>query len=213
MDRRSRSLQARLDDIRRRFRAMRTVSNTASSEISGGETVIDEDGSLIFKDGGRLTLGGSAIVGADGSPLIDENGNLTVDSLTVYGDILSAEDYLLQREAIDITVVDTLSVESIDITEPLEFPDWASSALVTYYIEVSTRIRSPESNNVMIKLNGKPVSRPRSDTLGNVSTVVAISRGMVPETPNVHVEVEINDDIFPTSTSKMLVTIGGVFTA
>ena len=106
MSQRSSSLQSRLRDIEQRLRAMRTVTNTASAEISGGETIIDRDGSLIFSDGGSLVLGGKTIATSDDRLLLDESGNLDVDTLMVYGDVLSVRDYLRQREAIHLTVVD-----------------------------------------------------------------------------------------------------------
>lgn len=213
MERRSQSLQSRLNNVKRRLREMRTVTNTASAEISGGETVIDADGSIYFLDGGRLVLGSSTVSTLAGTPLINGTGDLSVDSLTVYGDVLSAADYMYQRETIDYTVVDTDTIESMSTEVDLEFPDWSSTALVTFYVYIDTRVRTPNTNNVLVKINGKTVARPRSDSIGNVQLSSTVVRRVLPDNPTVKVDVELTDDTFPTGKPRLKIALGGVYSA
>lgn len=211
MQQKSGSLQARLDDIERRLRSFRTVTNTASAEITGGETVIDEDGSIIFSDGGRLVLGESSIKSYDGTELIDSDGNLKVDSLIVYGDVLSASDYHYQREAIEDDIVNTNVIAPIDQRTELEFPDWSSSALVVFTVYIKARFRNSEHNPLTIYLNGKPISRPKSDVLGNVILDSTVVRRMSPENPTIHLTIDITDDVAPVADPEIRVSIGGVY--
>lgn len=211
MNQRSQSLQTRLDDIEDRLRSMRTVTNTASAEISGGETVIDVDGTLTFSDGGQLFLGSSSIQTADGRNIIDPEGNLTVDSLVVYGDILSARDYLYQREGINSDVIDTQVVESIYQEIEVGFPDWASSAMVSFDIYINTRVKSVSSNPLVVTLNGKPVSRPKSDQRGNISNNTSVVRRVSPDQPIMRIGVDFSEGTVPVGDPKIHVTIGGVF--
>lgn len=213
MERRSQSLHSRLNNVKRRLREMRTVTNTASAEISGGETVIDADGSIYFLDGGRLVLGSSTVSTLAGTPLINGTGDLSVDSLTVYGDVLSAADYMYQREIIDYTVVDTDTIESMSTEVDLEFPDWSSTALVTFYVYIDTRIRTPNTNSVLVKINGKPVARPRSDSIGNVQLSSTVVRRVLPDNPTVKIDVELTDDTFPTGKPRLKIALGGVYSA
>lgn len=213
MERRSQSLQSRLNNVKRRLREMRTVTNTASAEISGGETVIDADGSIYFLDGGRLVLGSSTVSTLAGTPLINGTGDLSVDSLTVYGDVLSAADYMYQRETIDYTVVDTDTIESMSTEVDLEFPDWSSTALVTFYVYIDTRVRTPNTNNVLVKINGKTVARPRSDSIGNVQLSSTVVRRVLPDNPTVKIDVELTDDTFPTGKPRLKIALGGVYSA
>lgn len=211
MNQRSQSLQTRLDDIEERLRSMRTVTNTASSEISGGETVIDDDGTLIFSDGGQLFLGSSSIQTKDGQDIIDPQGNLNVDSLVVYGDVLSARDYLYQREGIYSTVVDTQVVESASQELEVEFPDWASSAMISFDIYVNTRVKSVDSNPLLVSINGKPVTRPKSDQRGNVSSNTSVVRRVTPNQPMIKIDIDFREDTIPVGDPRMYVVIGGVF--
>lgn len=213
MERRSQSLQSRLNNVKRRLREMRTVTNTASAEISGGETVIDADGSIYFLDGGRLVLGSSTVSTLAGTPLINGTGDLSVDSLTVYGDVLSAADYMYQRETIDYTVVDTDTIESMSTEVDIEFPDWSSTALVTFYVYIDTRVRTPNTNNVLVKINGKTVARPRSDSIGNVQLSSTVVRRVLPDNPTVKIDVELTDDTFPTGKPRLKIALGGVYSA
>lgn len=211
MNQRSRSLQARLSDIEQRLRAMRTVTNTASAEISGGETIIDEDGSLIFADGGSLVLGSEYIGASGGRKILDEAGNLNVDSLMVQGDVLSARDYLFQREGIDNVVIDDTVVGTTQRELVLGFPDWASSAMVTYNIHINTRIRGRNTNSVLITLNGKPVSRPKSDEHGNIYLRAAVVRRVLPDSPTIKVGVLFSEETIPVADPRILITMGGVY--
>lgn len=204
-------LQSRISDVRRRLRAMRTVTNTASAQISGGETVIDEDGSLIFGSGGRLTLGGSTISNSVGEPILDREGVLNVDYFTVYGDVLSASDYLFQREVFDEVVVDTTEVGSFAAPVTLDFPDWSSSALVNYHITLNTRISSANSNKVTIYLNGKPVARPRSTSIGDVYLNSFVTRRHFPEGPTPTVTMEVDEPVLPMVGSGVNVSMAGVY--
>lgn len=210
--RKSRSLQNRLNNLESRLHAMSTVTNTSSAEISGGETVIDEDGSLYFMDGGTLYLGSSSVKTSDSRDLIDSSGNLYVDSLTVYGDILSSRDYVYQREPIDEVIVDTSEVASKSLVFDIEFPDWASTALVTFSFRISTRIESVNSNKLLITLNGKPVARPRSNDLGDIELSSSVIRRIYPENLSTRISVELDEESVPSSTPRMLITLGGVFT-
>lgn len=213
MHRRSKDLQSRIGDVRRRLRAMRTVTNTASAQISGGETIIDEDGSLIFGSGGRLALGGSTISNSSGEPIIGSDGVLDVDSLTVYGDVLSASDYLLQREVFDIGLVDTTEVGPFIAPVPLHFPDWSSSALVNYRVTINTRISSVNSNKITVYINSKPVARPRSSSIGNVYSDSFVTRRHYPEGPSPTVEVRMDEPVLPLGASMLKITLSGVYTA
>lgn len=213
MERRSRDLQSRINDVRRRLRSMRTVTNTASAQISGGETIIDSDGSLFFGSGGRLVLGGSTISDEVGNPIISSEGNLSVESLTVYGDVLSAYDYLYQRESFMDTLVDSSEVGPLSMLTNLSFPDWSSSALVTYYLDIRTRIDAVNSNKVIVRINGKPVARPRSDITGNIEMHSYVTRRMYPGSPSITVEVEIDGNTLPTSDSLLRIKTAGVYTA
>lgn len=213
MNQRSRSLQARLSDIEQRLRAMRTVTNTASAEITGGETIIDVDGSLLFADGGRLVLGSSSIGTSGDRKIIDEEGNLDADSLTVHGDVLSARDYLYQREGIDIVVMDETVPETTVREVELGFPDWASSAMVTTSIHVNTRVKGRNTNALLITLNGKPVARPRSDEQGNISLRSSVVRRVFPETPTVRLGVTLTEETVPVADPRIMVTMGGVYSA
>lgn len=213
MHRRSKDLQSRISDVRRRLRAMRTVTNTASSQISGGETIIDEDGSLIFGSGGRLTLGGSTITNSSGEPIIGSDGVLDVDSFTVYGDVLSASDYLFQREVFEIGLVDTIEVGPLITPVPLEFPDWSSSALVNYRVTLNTRISSINSNKITVHINSKPVARPRSNSIGNVYLDSFVTRRHYPEDPAPTIEVRTDEPILPLGESILKITLSGVYTA
>lgn len=213
MHRRSKDLQSRISDVRRRLRAMRTVTNTASSQISGGETIIDEDGGLIFGSGGRLTLGGSTISNSLGEPIISRDGVLDVDSFTVYGDVLSASDYLFQREVFEIGIVNTTEVGPLITTVPLKFPDWSSSALVNYRVTLNTRISSINSNKITVHINGKPVARPRSNSIGNVYLDSFVTRRHYPEDPAPTIEVRTDEPILPLGESILKITLSGVYTA
>lgn len=213
MNQRSRSLQARLSDIEQRLRAMRTVTNTASAEITGGETIIDVDGSLLFADGGRLVLGSSSIGTSGDRKIIDEEGNLDADSLTVHGDVLSARDYLYQREGIDIVVMDETVPETTIREVELGFPDWSSSAVVTISIHVNTRVKGRNTNALLITLNGKPVARPRSDEQGNISLRSSVVRRVFPETPTIRLGVTLTEETVPVADPRIMVTMGGVYSA
>lgn len=213
MYRRSKDLQSRISDVRRRLRALRTVTNTASAQISGGETIIDEDGSLIFGSGGRLTLGGSTVSNSSGESIISSDGVLDVDSLTVYGDVLSASDYLLQREVFEIELVDTPEVGPFIAPVLLNFPDWSSSALVNYHITVNTRISSINSNKLTVYINSKPVARPRSSSIGNVYLDSFVTRRHYPEDSSPTVEVRMSEPVLPLGESILKVTLSGVYTA
>lgn len=213
MNQRSRSLQTRLSDIEQRLRAMRTVTNTASAEITGGETIIDEDGSLLFADGGSLVLGSSSISASGGRKIIDEEGNLDVDSLTVHGDVLSARDYLYQREGIDIVVMDETVPETTVREVELGFPDWASSAMTTVSIHVNTRVKGRNANSLLITLNGKPVARPRSDEQGNISLRSSVVRRVFPESPTIRLGVSLTEETVPVADPRIMVTMGGVYSA
>lgn len=213
MDRRSRDLQSRISDVRRRLRAMRTVTNTSSAQIEGGETVIDEDGGLIFGSGGRLTLGGSTIADSTGEPIISREGVLSVDSFMVYGDVLSASDYLFQREVFEIAVVDTTEVGSLIAPVEMNFPDWSSSALADYSITLNTRIPSINSNKVTVYLNGKPVARPRSNSIGDVYLNSFVTRRHYPDDPTPTIEVVVDEEVLPTIESVVRITTSGVYTA
>lgn len=213
MNQRSRSLQTRLRDIEQRLRAMRTVTNTASAEITGGETIIDEDGSLLFADGGSLVLGSSSISASGGRKIIDEEGNLDVDSLTVHGDVLSARDYLYQREGIDIVVMDETVPETTVREVELGFPDWASSAMTTVSIHVNTRAKGRNANSLLITLNGKPVARPRSDDQGNISLRSSVVRRVFPESPTIRLGVSLTEETVPVADPRIMVTMGGVYSA
>lgn len=211
MQQRSGSLQNRLSDIESRLRSMRTVANTASAEISGGETVIDEDGSIFFSDGGRLSLGSSSIQSSTGEMMIDPEGNLSVDSLVVYGDILSASDYLYQREAIEAEIISTDIIEPVVSETTLGFPDWASSALVTFTIYVRARFNEIDSNPMLISLNGKPIARPRTDQLGNLEIDASVVRRVSPDTPNIRVNIDLSGTSVPTASPTISIKIGGVY--
>lgn len=213
MNQRSRSLQTRLRDIEQRLRAMRTVTNTASAEITGGETIIDVDGSLLFADGGSLVLGSSSISASGGRKIIDEEGNLDVDSLTVHGDVLSARDYLYQREGIDIVVMDETVPETMVREVELGFPDWSSSAVVTTSIHVNTRVKGMNTNALLITLNGKPVARPRSDEQGNISLRSSVVRRVFPETPTIRLGITLTEESVPVADPRIMVTMGGVYSA
>ena len=213
MHRRSKDLQSRIGDVRRRLRAMRTVTNTASAQISGGETIIDEDGSLIFGSGGRLALGGSTITDSAGAPIIGSDGVLDVDSLNVYGDVLSASDYLLQREVFEIGLVDTTEVGPFIAPVSLNFPDWSSSALVNYRVTINTRISSINSNKITVYINSKPVARPRSSSIGNVYSDIFVTRRHYPEGPSPTVEVRTDEPVLPLGESMLKITLSGVYTA
>ena len=213
MNQRSRSLQTRLSDIEQRLRAMRTVTNTASAEITGGETIIDVDGSLLFADGGSLVLGSSSISASGGRKIIDEEGNLDVDSLTVHGDVLSARDYLYQREGIDIVVMDETVPETTVREVELGFPDWASSAMTTVSIHVNTRVKGRNANSLLITLNGKPVARPRSDEQGNISLRSSVVRRVFPESPTIRLGVSLTEETVPVADPRIMVTMGGVYSA
>lgn len=213
MSQRSSSLQNRLRDIEQRLRAMRTVTNTASAEISGGETIIDRDGSLIFSDGGSLVLGGKTIATSDDRLLLDESGNLDVDTLMVYGDVLSVRDYLRQREAIHLTVVDDHTPESMTREVVLGFPDWASSAMVIFDIYLNTRTRSRGTNTMLVTLNGKPVARPRSDENGNVILRSTVVRRVTPDLPTIRVGVAMDEPTVPVADPRLSVEASGVFSA
>lgn len=206
-------LQSRISDVRRRLRAMRTVTNTASAQISGGETVIDEDGSLIFGSGGRLTLGGSTISNSTGEPILDREGVLNVDYFTVYGDVLSASDYLFQREVFEVVVADTTEVGSFEAPAALNFPDWSSSALVNYNITLSTRISSANSNKITIYLNGKPVARPRSTSIGDVYLNSFVTRRHFPGGPAPTITMEVDEPVLPTVGARVNVSMAGVYLA
>lgn len=206
-------LQSRISDVRRRLRAMRTVTNTASAQISGGETVIDEDGSLIFGSGGRLTLGGSTISNSTGEPILDREGVLNVDYFTVYGDVLSASDYLYQREVFEVVVVDTTEVESFAAPVELNFPDWSSSALVNYSITLNTRISSANSNKITIYLNGKPVARPRSTSIGDVYLNSFVTRRHFPGGPTPIITMGVDEPVLPMDGSGVNVSMAGVYLA
>lgn len=213
MDRRSRDLQSRISDVRRRMRAMRTVTNTASAQISGGETVIDEDGSLIFGSGGRLTLGGSTISNSMGEPIINREGVLIVDSFTAYGDVLSATDYLLQREVFEMVAVNTPDVAPFSLTVPLNFPDWSSSALVNYRITLNTRISSANSNKIIVYLNGKPVARPRSTSIGDVYLNSFVTRRHFPGGSSPTITMEVDEPVLPMEGSGVNIAMAGVYLA
>lgn len=204
-------LQSRISDVRRRLRAMRTVTNTASAQISGGETVIDEDGSLIFGSGGRLTLGGSTISNSAGESILDREGVLNVDYFTVYGDVLSASDYLYQREVFEVDAVDTTEVGSFAVPVPLNFPDWSSSALVNYTITLNTRISSANSNKITIYLNGKPVARPRSTSIGDVYLNSFATRRHFPDGPTPTITMEVDEPVLPMVGSGVNVSMSGVY--
>lgn len=204
-------LQSRINDVRRRLRAMRTVTNTASAQISGGETVIDEDGSLIFGSGGRLALGGSTISNSAGEPILDREGVLNVDYFTVYGDVLSASDYLYQREVFEVDAVDTTEVGSFSVPVSLDFPDWSSSALVNYTITLNTRISSANSNKITIYLNGKPVARPRSTSIGDVYLNSFVTRRHFPEGPTPTITMEVDEPVLPMVGAGVNVSMAGVY--
>ena len=206
-------LQSRISDVRRRLRAMRTVTNTASAQISGGETVIDEDGSLIFGSGGRLTLGGSTISNSIGEPILDREGVLNVDYFTVYGDVLSASDYLFQREVFEVVVIDTTEVGSFAAPVSLSFPDWSSSALVNYHITLNTRISSANSNKITIYLNGKPVARPRSTSIGDVYLNSFVTRRHFPGGPTPTITMQVDEPVLPMDGAGVNVSMAGVYLA
>lgn len=208
---RSESLQARLADVERRLRAMRTVTNTASAEIAGGETIIDENGSIYFLDGGRLRLGGSSIITSDGKTILDTEGNLTADSVVVYGDVLSARDYRFQRETFEEIVLSSNVIQSIDEEVTLGFPDWSSSASVVTTIRITARVGSTESNPLLISLNGKPIARPRTDSLGNITLDTSVTRRVLPERPSLRLSIVFEEDTVPTAVPEMYVKMGGVF--
>lgn len=207
------SVTDRITDFRRRLNAMRTVTNTASSQISGGETIIDQDGGVSFRDGGQLVLGSSSIITSRGESIISESGDLTVDSLNVYGDVLSAQDYLYQREVASRVIVDTDEAWTRHDTVDVDFPDWASSMLATVNIYLSQRISTPRSNKVLIQLNGKPVARPRSNELGDILVDSSITRTILPENPNLTVSTVIGDSLSPTDTARITIKVSGVFSA
>lgn len=211
MQQRSGTLQDRLNDIERRLRTFRTVTNTASAEITGGETVIDEDGSIIFSDGGTLRLGGSSIQTYEGSSIIDSEGNLHADSLEVHGDVLSASDYLYQRETIDSEVINTTDISSIDREVDLGFPDWSSTALAVFDVYVNSRFRGTYSNPMTVYLNGKPIARPKTDELGNIVLDSSVVRRITPEHPAIRITVDVSGEVVPVDSPAIRVKIGGVF--
>lgn len=209
---RSESLQARLSDVERRLREMRTVTNTASAEISGGETIIDEDGSVYFLDGGRLRLGGSSIETTSGKTIISPEGHLTADSVVVYGDVLSARDHKYQRETFEEEIISTNVVQSVDEEFSLEFPDWSSSAMVVVNIRIATRVGSINSNPLLVTLNGKPIARPRSDYLGNIVLSTSVVRKVLPDRPSLRLSAVFAEDTVPFISPEMIVKVGGLYT-
>lgn len=210
---RSETLKTRLADVERRLKAMRTVTNTASAEISGGETIIDDEGSLIFEDGGRLRLEGSVIETTTGKTLIDSGGNLVADSVIIYGDVLSARDYMLQRETIEETLIDTELINTTKLDYTLDFPDWASKASIVATIAVNSRVRTREGNPLLVSFNGKPVSRPRTDSVGNVMVSTSVVRRVLPDNPEIRISLTFSEETVPSASPKMRVKLGGVYTA
>ena len=207
---RANTLQSRLFNIETRLRAMNTVTNTASSEISGGETIIDENGSLIFHSGGTLVIGNSSISSGD-AEIITSDGNLVADTVTISGDVLSASDYDKQREATRTVLLSTDVVGSTSINHELEFPDWASYASVWTNVVLRTRVRTPNSNPVLITVNGSPLARPRSSDIGDVQTDVTGFRRITPDNPYVRVAITMAEDSVPIDSPEMYVEQGVMY--
>ena len=212
MANRNSSLQVRLSNIETRLRAMRTVTNTASSEVAGGETIIDTDGTLIFSDGGRLRIGGSSVRSSSGNYIIDPDGNLSVDSLEVHGDILSSKDYLFQREVLNPIALSQTNIENAEHEISLDFPDWSSRATITVNVKVDTRFQELDANPIVFTINGKVFMRPKTSLTGDVIAEASVVRRILPEQPVIRLGVGVSGEIAPTQGEGITIEMSGVYT-
>lgn len=203
------TLKQRILDIERRLAVLSTTTNTQSSQISGGETVVDSEGSVTFRDGGSLILAETARLNTgSGKTIIDYAGIINADRVKINGDILSSSDYKNQRETFSSTLIDTKNVQSLEYPIELMLPDWARFAHISVSVFVKARLYNPESSFIEFLVNGVPVGRSMSKL--NEDTILSSSVSFDTEN-DFKVNVLMGSSAAPSVDSRMILTTGGIY--
>lgn len=205
----------RLADYERRVSDLTTATNTASSQISGGRTVVDQDGSVQFIDGGAfIVANSSAIKASSGSTILDSSGDLVVDSVTVLGDVFSTQDYMLQRESLVRTIVDTPELTRGSWSISVDLPDWASSALIS--LRVSGRgilyAAAAAGAEVTVNINSVPYHKSTQIPGGYVNFDVNLTKIVDSNTDNINISIDTSDRVSPAIDAFTKISYGVLYT-